>query len=451
MAIRIEREDWTNELEEKYTVFPEATFGVENPRPRDVYYFFKDDIAVPFAEWSKFYNEFPENYDAKSLNPRTKYKGNLREKQISIYEEAWEKIQKKHYVFLHLSTAVGKTFLGIYLTFKLGKKFIMTTYRTKLFPQWMEAVEKFSTMKVQHIKTGKTKIDERADGWLVSPEIMKKMPEHIKLQVGTLILDEAHELVTPTRLDILLTLQPNYLICLTATHDRADGLEKILYLMCGSEEEFVDRFTHKEKMKVIKVETGVKGRYCLNPVTGKIDWQEMVKSIISQEKRADLIVDLVKKHPEQRIMLMAVFNEQFSMIEKKLTTAKISFSRMYAKYNEEKDKSTNVLLAQEKKGGVGLDDQTLQVLIFLDSITDVRQKEGRIRGDVPIIYDLVDETNIHKKHWKIRKEWYCKRMNLPEGSNDFYEVISYEKKEKKPTPKKMNLIRNKERAKRETL
>lgn len=38
MAIRIEREDWTNELEEKYTVFPEATFGVENPRPRDVYY-----------------------------------------------------------------------------------------------------------------------------------------------------------------------------------------------------------------------------------------------------------------------------------------------------------------------------------------------------------------------------------------------------------------------------
>ena len=365
MAIRIASNLWTKELEDKFTIIQQETdFVGKTPIPRDIYNYFTEDdtYAIPFSEWKSFYKTFPVCKNNENISSDAKYLGNLRENQISIYNEAFDKLSKNHYVFLHLSTAVGKTFLGIFLAFKLGKKILMSTYRTKLFPQWQESIEKFSTLKVQHVKTGKTKIIEDADVYLISPEILKKIPNSTKQKIGTLILDEAHELVTPTRLDILLTLQPQYLICLTATHDRADGMEKALYMMCGKEEEFVDRFTIKKEMKIYKVETGIKGRYLISPITGKIDWQEMVKSITKQQKRIDIIISLIKRHPRQRIMLMAVYNSQFELIEKALDKENITYSRMYDKYNEEKNKNSNVLLAQEKKGGVGLDDQTLEIL-----------------------------------------------------------------------------------------
>ena len=429
MSICIPKEDWTNELEEKYTIYPQiCSFNGSQPPPREIYTFYEEDVAIPFSEWKNFYDEFPDSFTSKNISKEATYQGNLRKGQVSIYDEAWSKIQKNHYVFLHLSTATGKTFLGIYLAFKLKKKFVVTTYRTSsLMPQWFDSVKKFSTMNVQHIKSGSTKYDPNADGWLVSPEIMKKMPSNIKKQIGTLILDEAHELVTQSRLDILLTVEPDYLICLTATHDRTDSLESILYLMCGKEEEFVDRFATKEKMNLFKVDTGIKGHHLINPNTGKLDWHELSTSITSQPRRTKIIIDLIKKHPNQRVLLMASFNEQFKRIEQALDKEKITYSRFYDKYNEQKNVSTNVLLGQKLKAGVGFDDVTLDVLIFLDSTKDIRQTEGRIRKDEPIIYDLVDDTNTHRSHWKLRKTWYAKRMGLEECNDDFYTTIDYTK------------------------
>lgn len=428
MSIRIPDECFDDELCDEYTVFKKPSdFCQVPPAPQEVYRFIGNEVALPFGKWRDFYDEFPEQGTSVCFSSKAEHKVNPRENQVSVFNEAWPRLQKNRCVFLHLSTAVGKTFMGIYLSFKLGKKFIMSTYRTSLFPQWMEEIKKFTTLNVQHIKSSKTKYNPDADGWLVSPTIMKAMPEDIKQQAGTLILDEVHELVTPLRFGVYLTIQPDYLICLTATHDRKDGLESILFMLCGDREEFVDRFTTKEKMRIIKVNTGIIGRYVTNPTTGRLDWKGMVDSIITQQRRVDMVVDLIQKHPDERVMLMAVFNVHFDLIEPALKKAGISFSRMYGKHNEGGDKSTRVLLAQEKKGGVGFDDQTLKVLIFLDTITDVRQKEGRIRGDVPIIYDLVDNTNVHNNHWNIRKEWYAKRMDVPVYTQ-FYEVIDYGKK-----------------------
>ena len=155
MSVCILREDWEDSFYEKYTVYPNVDeFNDMQPAPREVYLFHKEEVSIPFAEWKQFYDEFPESFTSQPFSDNVEYLGELRQK--AIYEEAWKKIQKNHYVFLHLSTAVGKTFLGIYLVYKLGKKFVMSTYRSKLFPQWFESIQKFSTLRVQHIKTGKT-------------------------------------------------------------------------------------------------------------------------------------------------------------------------------------------------------------------------------------------------------------------------------------------------------
>ena len=61
------------------------------------------------------------------------------------------------------------------------------------------------------------------------------------------------------------------------------------------------------------------------------------------------------------------------------------------------------------KGGTGLDDVSLDMLILTVSVQDVRQCEGRIRTTNNIVYDVVDNFPTLEKHWNKREEWYISR------------------------------------------
>jgi len=57
--------------------------------------------------------------------------------------------------------------------------------------------------------------------------------ENIDVPIDLLILDEAHLLCTQNNLNRLLALEPKYVIVLTATPERDDGMEKILTALAG--------------------------------------------------------------------------------------------------------------------------------------------------------------------------------------------------------------------------
>ena len=67
------------------------------------------------------------------------------------------------------------------------------------------------------------------------------------------------------------------------------------------------------------------------------------------------------------------------------------------------------MVAGTKKGGVGLNDPTLTMLILASSTRDVRQFEGRIRTADNLIYDIVDNNQTLEKHWNERESWYEER------------------------------------------
>jgi hypothetical protein len=66
-------------------------------------------------------------------------------------------------------------------------------------------------------------------------------------------------------------------------------------------------------------------------------------------------------------------------------------------------------VAGEKKGGVGLDDPELTMLVLCSDTTDVRQYEGRLRTVNNLIYHVVDNYKPFEKHWDLCEEWYLER------------------------------------------
>ena len=115
---------------------------------------------------------------------------------------------------------------------------------------------------------------------------VEKMGSAFFADVGTVIIDEAHLIMAETLSKSLQHVFPRYLIGLTATPYRPDGLDKLLTLYFGNRK--IIRELHREHI-VQKVVTGFKPtiEYAVN---GRVDWGTVLDSKANDEWRKELIV-----------------------------------------------------------------------------------------------------------------------------------------------------------------
>jgi superfamily II DNA or RNA helicase len=225
--------------------------------------------------------------------------------------------------------------------------------------------------------------------------------------IGFVIVDEAHVATLLTFTNTLLKFCPKYLLGLSATPKRPDGLHRIFPLYFGTE--YVVRFETKN-FNVIKVETPFKPKIEHHFVNGRavMNWSVVINSLSTNEERQNLAVSLAIKHADQRIMILCNRVEQCIDIYNKLLSKKQHTEILVGK-TKKWDKSCRILVAGTKKAGVGFNDPTLTMLILLSDTKDVAQFEGRIRTTDNIIYDIVDDNKTLENHWETRKKWYEKR------------------------------------------
>ena len=111
---------------------------------------------------------------------------------------------------------------------------------------------------------------------------------------------------------------------------------------------------------------------------------------------------------KEKIIILSSLTVQSRGIYDKLIDAKES-AELLIGTKKKWDKTKRILVAGTKKGGVGLNDPSLTMLILASSTKDVRQFEGRIRTTDNLIYDVVDDNRTLEKHWDIREDWYDER------------------------------------------
>lgn len=380
-------------------------------------------IYLPLGSWYKFLANSPNCVD---VNTNVEFLGTLYSKstdvkgrdQDVIVEKALKSLRRHKTCFLNLPTAMGKTCIASCITSMLKKKTLFISCLTTINEQTVDEYKKFTNSKVKLLK-GKVEKDPLVDVYISGSKkawnILLKDP-HFFEDIGLVIVDEAHLNTKFIFSELLLRLHPEYLLAMTATFDRKDGLEKIFNLYFGnnfsktvSTEQLIVRKETKNFL-VVKLVTDFEPTCHRMISKGKstLNWSKVITSLCDNEDRNNLIVSLINKFaPNEKVLVLCGRISQRDYICERISK---EFSVCCVKKgSKDIDRSKDVLIGTSKKLGVGFNDPSRTLLIIASNIADVRQSEGRIRTCGNKIIDIVDNNKTLEKHWNQRKRWYLSR------------------------------------------
>jgi len=320
-------------------------------------------------------------------------------------------------------TVTHNTYTGIRLANKVGLKCGILAHRDILIEQWVQSIEKFTVnAKIQRVDTDGL-LDPQADFyifnlafvhkyWDTDTKMWKRKKVGAFKDIGTLIVDEAHVACASEMSRALLYFNPRFCIALTATPVRKDGLDKVLELYFGEYAETRIIRISQNPFTVFRLQTGIKPDFKLNAM-GKKDWNSVIQSLIENQDRNEIIVNLVKKFSDYNILILTKRKQHCDILSKMLKG--VTTSTIMVGTTKKYDKNARVLLSTYSKLGVGFDDERLNLLIIACSVTEIEQYAGRLR-DGPnkerLIIDLVDDDSSCKSHWQQRRKWYISRKGI---------------------------------------
>ena len=129
------------------------------------------------------------------------------------------------------------------------------------------------------------------------------------------------------------------------------------------------------------------------------------------EKKLDQII-LPKKGtlfviPKKPVYCLLISNRSFQIAEMVLYLRSYNIRVDYLAMGRKKyDSESQVLVSQVKSSGAGFSDSKFSTNYYISDITKIEQPFGRIRVDGGIHFDIVDDNNTIRNHYKARKRYY---------------------------------------------
>jgi len=245
-------------------------------------------------------------------------------------------------------------------------------------------------------------------------------PQEFWKDIGLVIFDEAHHMAAQTLSACLPHIPAKRIVGFSATPNRKDGLEHVLYWLLGPACFMYQRLPSvtglKHTVKIIKKE-GI-------PVQdiftwgGKLSFTEMVTFLVKDEKRNQFIIDSVKEIMKDRkkILLISAIREHCEILTELLykeTDKKIQVIHGGVK-KRKLDYIPDILVATYGMLEEGFDDADLDTLVLCTPRSTVQQTIGRIERVkenklVPLVIDIVDQHAIFQGMWWKRFHFYKSR------------------------------------------
>ena len=380
-------------------------------------------ISVP-----KFYGL--QNYGCPDINKEiegTKIKiifnGELRLLQKEIVNKILPVLEEKKGGVLCLPCAAGKTVLALYLASVFKVKTLVIVHKTFLLEQWKERAEQFTNAKIGIIQQNKIDIDGKDIVIGMLQSIAKdKYDDEIFRDFGMVIFDEAHHAPSEYFSKALPLIASKITLGLSATPNRSDKLEKVLYWYFG---DILYKSEVKENNKVLvniynyKLEHEKFKEYKL--YNGDINRAKTINKISTIGRRNKFIIDtleeLLKKYNNRKIIILSDRIKHLEKLKSRLDDKQITTTGFYIggmkqtalKISETKQ----VIFASYGMASEALDIPDLNTLFMVTSRKEVEQAVGRILRKIiddirPIIYDFVDQLPTFIRQGIYRKKMYKK-------------------------------------------
>ena len=394
-----------NDLELKI----ESKFG--NGEPKYVYPFKhlgksesdQEEIVLPFAygvKCMKLSRPMRSNFSAVNVN----FTGSLREEQLEIKKEAIRNLSSTGSILISLYTGGGKTVTAINIASSIGFRTLVIVNKIVLIQQWKDSINRFCHGATIQCLTPKTK-EINSDFCIVNAQNIEKFPRGFFDDIGLCIVDEAHMIMAETLSRSMFYIHPRYLIGLTATPYRPDGLDILLSLCFGSKK--IIRKLYR-RHTVFKVDTGYKPPI-KKTIQGRLDWNSILDAQANNVNRNNIIIQLIKSHPTRNFLVLVKRVSQGEYLSQLLRDEGEYVTDLIGS-NQEFCKDARILIGTCQKVGVGFDHVKLDTLLLAADIEEYFiQYLGRVFRSLenePIIFDLVDKNPVLEKHFNTRRDIY---------------------------------------------
>ena len=383
-----------------------------------------------------------------------KFMGSLRKEQEPIVKLYHDAAVQNGGGLISLKCGGGKTVLSLYLISLLKVKTIVVVHKDFLMTQWRDRIVEFlPEARIGKIQQNTIDIENKDIVLaMVQSLSMKEYDPKTFSSFGLAVFDECHHLGAETFHKSMGKIASKYMLGLSATPDRKDGLRKVFEWYIGP---LV--YTSKEK-NTDYVETRIHEyynddeMYSKNEVlyNGKVCMPRMINNICGFDDRCSFINELIKTEYEAGRKIL-ILNDRRGYLEKTKIWLNENLSKDCAglyiggmKPNELREsQEKTIILGTFSMASEGMDIPKLNTIVLTSPKSDVIQSVGRIMREKasarklhPLIIDIKDT---HPNMVLFEKQ--CdKRIKLYKSNN--YDITLYkqdgskEKIEKKTKRKK---------------
>ena len=358
---------------------------------------FFNENAVPFS--------FIDKRNFQKIETK-KVTFNLRPEQ----NDAIKEIKKSDFSICVAPPGFGKTLLGAKIFELRACSTLIVVNKNMLLNQWIERfVDYFGYEKkdIGYLGKGHNKLNGQID--VATIQSLKNDPDVIN-NYSFVIVDECHHIPAITFEQIVKNFKGKYLLGLSATPNRKDELQPILYQQLGDiSYEYKKKKTHTNKLKIIRTDFESKAD----------NYATIINELCIDESRNNLIIDAIKANIERKILVLTDRIEHINVLENLLEKEKIDFICVHGSLNKKEQvenmnlvRSKSLIIATTSYFGEGIDFPHLNTIMFVTPISyygRLVQYLGRIgRGSQECLaIDFLDSRNaMLNSAYKKRLEGY---------------------------------------------
>jgi len=320
-------------------------------------------------------------------------------------------------------TVTHNTIMALNICSVLQKKTLILVHKEFLMNQWIERISDFvPSARVGKIQGPKFDIENKdiVIGMIQTIYNRSYSPKAFD-SFGLTIIDEVHRIGSEEFSKTLFKISTAYMLGISATVERKDGLTNILYMFIGP------KIYEEERKESSTVE--VRAMFYEHPdesysteefdFRGKIKYSTMVSKISDFPPRQRFIVtlleDLIKENPSKQIMVLSHKRNLLDYLDESVTKKGFASCGQYVGGMKQSalqaTEGRQIVLATYAMAAEALDIKSLNTLVMVSPKTDIIQSVGRIlRTECAgkIIVDIVDSHDVFQNQWKRRKTFYRK-------------------------------------------
>jgi superfamily II DNA or RNA helicase len=405
--------DFKREDTMKFTIYKENANKLYLPR-----YYGLAKFGVPET------NELPEGDDINIV-----FEGGLRPIQEPIIERVLEVLRITGGGSIAVNPAMGKTVMAIYLICQLKKKAIIICHKDFLISQWIERIGQFAPAARIGVIKGSKCITHDKDIVVGSIQTLwsKDIPESIMKSFGICVYDEAHHVSARQFHKALQKTNLKYTLALSATPERADGLERVGFWYLGDicyRQDIKDKPKETVHVKVYEYNNN-DPKYCKMEfnVMKKPNNAKMITNIAECERRSKFILGLIPPliADGRKIIMLTerISHVDWFMIE--LPKIGVDCGRYVGGMKQQhldaaQDKP--VLISSFQMVLEGFDNSTLDTLIWCtpkaglggleQGIGRILRKQAHLRTQIPLVIDVADMFGMFRNKGFQRRKFYRK-------------------------------------------